>query len=55
MFHLRDEILNSTCLFSQKTEIHKRDFQKIKAVRSDDPLDWYLFKKIHNSVNHEIF
>ena len=38
-----------------KDEIHKRDAQKIKAIRSDDPLDWFLFKKMRNSVNQNIF
>ena len=35
--------------------MHKRDAQKIKAIRSKDPLDWFLFKKMRNSVNQNIF
>ena len=35
--------------------MHKRDAQKIKTIRSNDPLDWFLFKKMRNSVNPNIF
>ena len=35
--------------------MHKRDAQKIKATRSNDPLDWFLFKKMRNSANQNIF
>ena len=38
-----------------KDEMHKRDIQKIKAIRSNDPQDWSSFKKMRNSVNHKIF
>ena len=37
-----------------KDEMHKRDIRKIKAIRSNDPLDWHIFKKMRNSVNHNI-
>ena len=36
-----------------KDEMHKRDIQKIKAIRSNDPQDWSSFKKMRNSVNHK--
>ena len=39
----------------RKDEMHKTDAQKIKAIRSNDPLDWFLFKKMRNSVNQNIF
>ena len=35
--------------------MHKRDVQKVKAIRSNDPLDRFLFKKMRNSVNQNIF
>ena len=35
--------------------MHKRDAQKIKAIRFNDPLDWFLFEKVRNSVNQNIF
>ena len=38
-----------------KDEMHKRDAQKIKLIRSNDSLDWFLFKKMRNSVNQNIF
>ena len=38
-----------------KDEMHKRDIQKIKAVRSNDSEDWISFKKMRNSVNQKIF
>ena len=39
-----------------KNEMHKRDAKKItEAVRSNDHLDWFLFKKMRNSVNQNIF
>ena len=34
--------------------MHERDIQKIKAIRSKDPVDWAVFKKLRNSVNNEI-
>lgn len=37
-----------------KDEMHKRDIQKIKAIRSNNPCDWLLFKRMRNSVNHQI-
>ena len=38
-----------------KDEMHKRNIQKIKAIRSNDSQDWSSFKKMRNSVNHKIF
>ena len=35
--------------------MHKRDVQKVKAKRSNVPLDRFLFKKMRNSVNQNIF
>ena len=35
-------------------EMHKRDILKIKAIRSNDTLDWLIFKKMRNSVNQNI-
>lgn len=37
-----------------KDEMHTRDIQKIKAIRSNDPQDWLLFRKLRNSVNQKI-
>jgi hypothetical protein len=37
-----------------KGEMHKRDILKIKAIRSNDTLDWLVFKKMRNSVNQNI-
>ena len=34
--------------------MHKRDTQKIKVIRSHDPLNWFLFKKMRISVNQSI-
>ena len=34
--------------------MHGRDIQKIKAIRSKDPTDWVVFKKLRNSVNNDI-
>ena len=34
--------------------MHERDIQKIKAIRSKDPTDWVVFKKLRNSVNNDI-
>ena len=28
-----------------KDEMHKRDAQNIKAIRSNDPLDWFYLKR----------
>ena len=38
-----------------KDKIYKRDVQKIKAIRSNDPQDWLSFKKICHSVNRPTF
>ena len=38
-----------------KDEMHKRDAQKFKAIRSNDLPDWFLFRKMRNSVNQNIF
>ena len=38
-----------------KDEMHKKDAQNIKAIRSSDHLDWFLFKKMRNSANLNIF
>ena len=37
-----------------KGEMHKRDILKIKAIRSNDTLDWLIFKKMRNSVHQNI-
>ena len=37
-----------------KGEMHKRDILKIKAIRSNDTLDWLILKKMQNSVNQNI-
>ena len=34
--------------------MHEQDIQKIKAIRSKDPTDWVVFKKLRNSVNNDI-
>ena len=34
--------------------MHNRDIQKIKAIRSKNPIDWATFKKYRNSVNDDI-
>jgi hypothetical protein len=37
-----------------KDEMHKWDILKIKAIRSNDPLNWHILKKMRNSVNQNI-
>ena len=37
-----------------KDLMHSRDILKIKAIRSNDPRDWALFKKQRNLVNKQI-
>lgn len=39
-----------------KQRMHERDILKLKlkATRSNDPRDWFVFKKCRNSVNNEI-
>ena len=34
--------------------MHNRDTLKIKAVKSNDPLDWANFKRMRNKINTEI-
>ena len=36
-------------------KMHKRDAQKIKAIRSNDSQDWLSLKKMRHSVHHAIF
>ena len=34
--------------------MHERDIAKLKATRSNDPVDWLNYKQIRNSVNNAI-
>ena len=34
--------------------MHERDILKIKAIRSQNPIDWQIFKTCRNSVNNEV-
>ena len=37
-----------------KKRKHERDVMKIKAMKSNNPLDWANFKRIRNKVNSKI-
>lgn len=37
-----------------KQRMHERDVLKLKAIRSNDSIDWSVYKKCRNSVNIEI-
>ena len=37
-----------------KKRMHNRDTLKIKAIKSNDPLDWANFKRMRNKINTEI-
>ena len=37
-----------------KKRMHNRNIQKIKAIKSKDPIDWMQFRKQRNIVNNEI-
>ena len=37
-----------------KQRMRERDFLKTKAIKTQDPLDWAVFKKSRNFVNSEI-
>ena len=52
----RVKAIKSPCVTAfLKDKVHKRDVQKIKAIRSNDPQDGLTYKKMRNSVNRAIF